>query len=238
MEGKNKSSKLGKIKNLLKKEAFYVVLFICICVLGTAIAISAKMAQNRQEQLATEKAESTEVNVNENMENAEQVKKEEVKKESTTKSNNNSKAVSNTTQTIEFKNPLDGEVLRKFNKKVVRIDSETFRTINGIDIKAKSGAEVKASAEGVVDEVGTSADMGSYVLIKHANGYKSIYGNLEKNSSVKKGDKIKVGDLIGKVGASCTIAPMNQEGEYLRFVIKDSNNKNIDPLTYKTITLK
>lgn len=239
MEGKNKFNKLGKIKTLLKKEAFYVVLFLCLCIIGSAIAISSKMAKNKEEQQLAKKVETNEINVNENksrsMENAEQVKNDADDKKTTEKK---TKAVSNTNQSIEFQNPLKGDIVRKYNGNVVRTDSETHRNIDGIDIKAKVGTEVKASAEGVVDEVGTSADMGSYVVIKHTNEYKSIYGNLDKNISVKKGGKVKVGDLIGKTGSTCTIAPMNQEGSYLRFVIRDSKNNNINPLTYKSITLK
>ncbi|ADL50762.1 M23 family metallopeptidase [Clostridium cellulovorans] len=52
-----------------------------------------------------------------------------------------------------------------------------------------------------MEKYGLAAQCGNYVVIKHANDEYSFYGHLIKDSlTVKKGDKVKQGEVIGKVG--------------------------------------
>lgn len=72
---------------------------------------------------------------------------------------------------------------------------------NGIDIAAAKGAKVTAAAAGQVTAVEFMEIPGNMVIIDHLNGYTSRYAQLE-SFTVKKGDRVKKGDIIGYVGSS------------------------------------
>ena len=75
---------------------------------------------------------------------------------------------------------------------------------DGVDIAAPKGTKVRASADGYVAYAGFSPwDNGSrayIVIIGHANGYESVYAHLQPKRSVRAGQKVKRGDVIGSVG--------------------------------------
>ena len=69
-----------------------------------------------------------------------------------------------------------------------------------MDIAAKEGLPVKASADGEV--VTAYPDLfysGNVIVIDHGSGLQTIYAHL-KDMNVKRGDKVKQGDIIGTVG--------------------------------------
>uniref|UniRef100_A0A7C2Z2M9 Peptidase M23 n=1 Tax=Hydrogenobacter sp. TaxID=2152829 RepID=A0A7C2Z2M9_9AQUI len=72
---------------------------------------------------------------------------------------------------------------------------------SGIDIEAPYGSRVVATADGVVEMAGYYGDYGKAVLIKHPSGYMTLYGHLSE-ISVKAGQEVKAGQVIGKVGST------------------------------------
>ncbi len=74
----------------------------------------------------------------------------------------------------------------------------------GIDFSAPKGTAIQATGDGVVEEVTYArGGYGLHVVINHGYGYKTLYGHMMK-ASVKVGQKIKKGHIIGKVGSSGT----------------------------------
>lgn len=70
------------------------------------------------------------------------------------------------------------------------------------------------SIKGVVKNTGT-AGMGNYVYIEHENGYRSRYQHMKYGMvTVKKGDKVKAGQVIGYIGNTG-----NSTGRHLHFDI-------------------
>jgi len=75
----------------------------------------------------------------------------------------------------------------------------------GVDFRAVSGSSVFAMAGGIIEGTGNTdvacqgASFGKWVLIKHNNGLSSIYAHLSA-ISVKKGDSIKNGEVLGLSG--------------------------------------
>lgn len=75
----------------------------------------------------------------------------------------------------------------------------------GIDFRAPVGTSVFAMASGVVEGVGDTdiacpkASFGKWIFIKYNNGLSSTYGHLSV-ISVRKGQEIKTGDIIGLSG--------------------------------------
>ena len=96
---------------------------------------------------------------------------------------------------------------------------------DGIDIAAAKGTPVKAAEGGKVVYAGNEvARMGNLLLIEHPGGYITAYGNNEE-LLVKKGDTVKKGQAIAKVGNSGGTAEPQ-----LHFEVRRSG-KTIDPKT-------
>ena len=75
---------------------------------------------------------------------------------------------------------------------------------NGIDFAGREGLEVVSASTGKVVFAGQK--IGNTVEIDAGNGYKITYGHLQ-NISVKKGQILQIGDLIGHLGKTGTTNP-------------------------------
>ncbi len=95
-----------------------------------------------------------------------------------------------------FSWPMRGPIISRFGPKKGGLYND------GINIKAKEGAEVKSSEDGIVAYVGNELKgYGNLVIIKHSGGWITAYAHL-KNSLVTRGQKINKGQKIGTVGSS------------------------------------
>lgn len=73
---------------------------------------------------------------------------------------------------------------------------------NGIDIGAPTGTPVYATASGTVVSVGFNDNSyGKWVVIKHTDGYFSLYGHLSQQR-VSNGQAVNRGDRIGDIGST------------------------------------
>ncbi len=70
---------------------------------------------------------------------------------------------------------------------------------SGVDIKNGPGTDVFAAFDGLVVQAGTFAGYGKCITLRHANGLETRYSHNSKNL-VTVGDKVKAGQVIGKVG--------------------------------------
>ena len=74
----------------------------------------------------------------------------------------------------------------------------------------------------------SGASYGNYVLIKHNNGYYTLYAHMKYGSvKVKVGDKVTKGQTIGYMGATGRAT-----GAHLHFEVRNKNNVMIDPTKY------
>ncbi len=71
----------------------------------------------------------------------------------------------------------------------------------GIDLGAPSGTSIKAAEDGRVASVGYDNIYGNYTLIAHGDGMTTFYAH-QLTKLVKKGDSVKRGETIGKVGTT------------------------------------
>lgn len=98
----------------------------------------------------------------------------------------------------------------------------------GIDYAAPKGTAVRAAAGGRVIFAGSKSGYGKVVEIMHDSGLKTLYGHLN-SYSVKKGQRVKSGQKIAKVGNSGL-----STGPHLHFGLY-KNNRPINPnLSIKT----
>lgn len=100
----------------------------------------------------------------------------------------------------------------------------------GIDLTAKTGTPVYATASGIVKYAKTKGNYGKFILILNSYGFKTAYGHLSKYA-VKKGDYINKGDIIGYVGDSgkSLDSHLHYEVRYL--------NKWLDPKAFMSLDL-
>lgn len=74
----------------------------------------------------------------------------------------------------------------------------------GIDFSARKGTPIQATGDGTVVSVSNKkSGYGLHVVIDHGYGYQTLYGHMS-SSDVKVGQKIKKGQVIGKVGSTGT----------------------------------
>jgi hypothetical protein len=96
---------------------------------------------------------------------------------------------------------------------------------HGIDIAAQRLTEIVAPADGVVTFAGWNGNFGKTVKIHHKSGYGTVYAHNYRNL-VKKGDRIKRGDVIALVGNTG-----RSTGPHLHYEVH-CNGKTVNPLDY------
>jgi murein DD-endopeptidase MepM/ murein hydrolase activator NlpD len=73
----------------------------------------------------------------------------------------------------------------------------------GIDWAAAIGTPIMAAGNGTVEVAGRHGGNGNYIRIRHGNGYKTAYSHMSRFApGVKKGVKVRQGQLIGYVGTT------------------------------------
>jgi len=95
---------------------------------------------------------------------------------------------------------------------------------DGVDFRANTGTTVMASMDGVVELVSQNWLYGKYIIIRHSNGYKTLYGHLN-SYSVKQGDKVARGRKIAESGNTGY-----STGPHLHFGAYDKNGAKVNPL--------
>jgi len=71
----------------------------------------------------------------------------------------------------------------------------------GLDFRASTGEPIRATANGKVASAGWAGGYGRMVEINHGNGLSTRFGHLSE-ISVKVGDQVKIGQVIGAAGST------------------------------------
>lgn len=185
--------------------AFYITIALCLVILGVIAFIAfnnidtddQKMPKNSSTPFTSSEYNSS----NSSYINSEseipsnptdnEVKNEEYKTESKAKAK----------KVKAYSLPVNGEILKDFSLKALQY-SATFNDMRihpAVDIACAEGTLVSAAADGKVQSVEDTADLGKVVTIDHGDGLIIKYCSL-KNVTVKKDTAVKMGDSIGAVG--------------------------------------
>ena len=97
----------------------------------------------------------------------------------------------------------------------------------GLDIAGERGQPVYATASGKITHIGYQGAYGKLIVIDHGFGLETRYGHLS-DYTVKSGDQVKRGDVIGKVGATGRAT-----GYHLHYEVL-ANGKLLNPLQLLT----
>ncbi|WP_421920710.1 peptidoglycan DD-metalloendopeptidase family protein [Marinifilum sp.] len=99
----------------------------------------------------------------------------------------------------------------------------------GIDIAAPKGTRILSIADGVVRKVNLNYEQGKgygrFVIVDYADGLSALYSQMN-SYSVKEGQKVKAGDVLGTIGSSGI-----STGPHLHLEIK-KDGKNVNPEDY------
>ena len=101
------------------------------------------------------------------------------------------------------------------------------RPHKGTDFAAPTGTPIMATADGRVEKSAYTRANGYYVKIKHNDTYSTQYLHMQKNGRVKKGQYVKQGDVIGRIGMTG-----NTSGPHVCYRFW-KNNRQVDPFKQK-----
>ncbi|QZY55533.1 M23 family metallopeptidase [Crassaminicella profunda] len=244
--GLKKWSKNSSLYKLLDKEGFYIILFLCICIVATtAVWVTKKnieeftaediknpsleenesldsmdMGLNAHESTIIveeiEEDEKLEATSSNVVESKPKEVKEEVKKE----------VVKN--KKIEMIKPVTGEKGMDYaaNRLIYSKTLDQYTTHNGIDIMASENTPVVAALEGKVVEVVTDSQLGITIALSHGDQMITKYANLNTGDLVKVGDWVEKGQRISGVGKTALFETLEEPHLHFEVLI---DGKNVNP---------
>lgn len=110
-----------------------------------------------------------------------------------------------------FVQPVKGKVTEAFSNK-----------LEGIRITTRPDAQAAAMDQGRIEFAGDKTTTGHTVIIRHADGYRTTYGNL-KPTAWEEGDWVKAGELLGPVANG-------EDGNGVLYLAVMKDERYIDPL--------
>jgi len=122
--------------------------------------------------------------------------------------------------------PTQGPISSPFGLKRF-FNEQARRPHSGIDIAAPRGSNIIAPADGEIVLTGNFFFNGNSIFIDHGQGLITMYCHMDQLDS-KEGDKVKAGDIIGKVGSTGRAT-----GPHLHWTVS-LNNSRIEPLLLLT----
>lgn len=222
---------MKKIK-LLEKDGFYLALFVCVCLVAIG---GIWFTKNSVDELAAKNGfleDGKEVAKGEEEDEIHLIEKDDNSVPTSTGSKENLEKAK------EKETSKENNKLEYLGEKVIRTYSETepsysstldvWEIHKGLDISAKKGSKVKTIIAGKVKDVYKDDNHGVSVKVEGKNKVEVIYSNLDDKVSVKKGQEVKEGDIIGKVGNSTTVESLDGPHVHLT-ATKDG--KSIDPMS-------
>jgi murein DD-endopeptidase MepM/ murein hydrolase activator NlpD len=97
---------------------------------------------------------------------------------------------------------------------------------SGMDFPCKSGTKIRATGDAVVENVESGFwGYGNIVLLNHGFGYQTMYAHLS-GFNVKKGQKVKRGDVIGFAGSTGKSTAPHLHYEVIK------NGEKINPVNF------
>jgi murein DD-endopeptidase MepM/ murein hydrolase activator NlpD len=127
-----------------------------------------------------------------------------------------------------LRTPVDFKrISSKFGKRYHPILNR-LRQHNGVDYAASMGTPIKTVGDGKVAFMGKKGGYGNTIIIQHAGRYSTLYAHMKGfKRGLKKGSRVKQGDVVGYVGSSGLAT-----GPHLHYEFR-INGIHRNPLTVK-----
>ncbi len=135
----------------------------------------------------------------------------------------------NSLQRTFLKSPVRfSNISSRYNlKRRIAYYGNKVRAHKGTDFAAPTGTAIMATADGRVEKSSYTKANGYFVKLKHNNTYSTQYLHMQKKGRVKKGQYVKQGDIIGRIGMTG-----NTSGPHVCYRFW-KNNRQVDPFKQK-----
>ena len=201
-------------KKLLERDGFYVVLFLCICLL----AVGGIWFTNRNvEELASNDLVTEKEDKNEEDKEIHFVEDKETVP-TTTESKDNLEEAKKEAK-VEVKESklsfLGTEVMREYSEDTPSYSQtlDLWEVHKALDVSANLGYEVKSLLSGEVCEIFEDEEHGMTIKILSEDNTVITYSNLDENINLEKGQKVSEGEIIGLVGETSFVE--SEEGSHV-----------------------
>lgn len=116
-----------------------------------------------------------------------------------------------------LRNPIDVfRISSNFNPRRMHPILNTIRAHKGTDYAAPTGTPIHATADGRVTRASRNGSFGNLVVIQHSGGFETKYAHLSRyGQGIKRGVKVRQGDIIGYVGATGSATASHLHYEFL-----------------------
>lgn len=226
-----KNRTLTKIANFMKKNMYYVLLFVCVAAVGTMITMT---IINANEPDISIEAPAPDNNTPPAVE-PEVILPEPSEPDTEVGGTDDQPVVDEpdtevTAEPIVFGLPVDGTICSAYsdNELVYCSTLERWQTHAGVDYACSEGAEVMSVYGGVVESVTNDSLNGIVVTVNHGDGLYTKYGALSE-ANVEVGQTVSKGDVVGLAG-NTALSEVNL-GTHLHFeTILDG--KSVNPAVY------
>lgn len=236
----------SKPRDFLKRQGFYVVLFVCLLIVGTAIVLTT-VPREGQEDTSQAQQQTSDPQQQQSLLEARQSGDEALLSKKTplptatlqptptpTPAPTSKPASGRSTTVKKGAAPVKGEIIWGYADEhlIYSRTLDQWTTHAGLDLAAELGTNVTATLAGTVEKVYEDDLLGTVLTIVHNNGRTSLYGNLDPTVSVQEGQKVNAGDVIGKVGKSAMAECGDLPHLHFGFLV---DGKSVNPMDYVTI---
>lgn len=125
---------------------------------------------------------------------------------------------------FDYAPPVAGTVTSLFGSRSDPLEGDG-RFHYGVDIAGEAGDIISAFADGTVEVVGKSSELGQYVTVRHENGYETLYAHCSRITA-SSGQSVDRGDPIAEMGETGRAT-----GVHLHFELH-RNDVYLNPLYY------
>ncbi|MFK7974166.1 MAG: peptidoglycan DD-metalloendopeptidase family protein [Rickettsiaceae bacterium] len=103
------------------------------------------------------------------------------------------------------------------------------RMHKGVDFAASTGTPIYSAGKGIIQFIGWKSGYGRFIIVKHNNDLSTAYAHASKFAkNLKKGSKVKQGQIIAYVGSSG-----HATGPHLHYEVRIKGSQ-VNPLKFKS----
>lgn len=203
--------------SFIRRNLFYIVLLLVMLVL-TGVGVAILLNSDRGTYVSKIDSESVSQSLTDTDKDSD--------------SSSDKPIVDDKPKVIVFGMPLENGTVTKGYTADTLVFNDTLQAYTGhmgVDVASQDGAKVLCAYDGTIESITTEYLLGTTVIVKHESGLKTVYNSIDADESLKVGQNVKKGDVLGE--ASDNNKQEYKDGAHLHFEVYE-NGKRIDPEKY------